>query len=110
MHKIITLSSIILASVLVGCEKTYPSKQQAQDACYEWAAKGTKAEGSVPNKNYYEGSYSNKIISYTYPSRICPVEEETNQVLGKLNRVVEDKKFDYYENKGEYKVVKTFRY
>ena len=100
-------TALLLLGTLTGC--SYASKQQAQDACYEWAEKGTKADGSVPNKYYNEGSDSNKLNSY-YPSRICEVEEETNQFLGKLNRVIEDKKFDYYENKGEYKVVKNFRY
>jgi len=106
MKQLITAS--LLLGTLTGC--SYASKQQAQDACYEWAAKGTIAEGSVPNKSYYEGSYSHKIISYTTPSRMCPVENETNQVLGKLNQVVEDGEYDYYENEGEYKVVKNFRY
>lgn len=79
-------------------------------ACKEWEANDVVVKGSSPNKYWYEGSYSNKINSYKRTSRQCGVEEETNQFLGKLNKVIEEGKFVYEGNEGEWKVVKNFRY
>ncbi len=70
MKKTILLSSIFLASVLVGCEQRYESKFQARKACYEWLE-------MKPN------------------IRNCYVEKETNQYLGRRKIKVDGITQDY---------------
>lgn len=73
MKKTIILSSIVLASVLVGCSK-YSSKEQAMNACTEWEAKAEV----IRYKSVIDGITENLFNS----NRTCFDAFWDNQVIG----------------------------
>ena len=111
MKKTLLLSSIFLASVLVGCGK-YQSQRQALVACNKWADKGerihfiryiSRAEG---DKDWYE------------TDRTCELEEVTSQILGNQGTFDNSERekegtligYEDFPKPSNLKVVKNFRY
>ena len=120
--------------------RKYPSLAQAENACNAWEGKGIEHEYQVElsdrekvneflklnpdglrlayKRNSYEEYVSRKeryvnVTRYkilSIFSRYCEEETDTNQYLGYINQVVERKKYDGLNNKGEYEIVKHFRY
>ena len=92
MRKRLSLS-LVLVLGLVGC---YPnlSMRRAKRACLIWEQEKTiiKVNGRIRTSRYCEG------------------EREASQVLGFLNKTIEDGKFKENSIEGEYKVVKVFKY
>ena len=88
----------------MGCN--YPSREQAELACYEWKEKGSNAVYTYPDLG------TKRPIS----SRWCREEKATNQFIGwasnKVARLIKDRKI---KEAGEvnwmnFEIVKHFRY
>ena len=110
MEKTILLSSVVLASVLVGCGK-YESRKQAEIACYEWRDKGERID--------YLMHWGTSDTSEMYVTdRTCKLEEATSQFLGfqgELSRKAREAEGErvFWRDKLEpinLKVVKNFSY
>ena len=97
MRKRLSLS-LVLVFGLVGCN-SYGSLYEAREACAEWEEK----EKTVELKRRYK-------VQRTIGSRYCLIEEETNQVLGFMNKTIENGNWKINDNEGEDEVVKRFKY
>ena len=121
MKKTLLLSSIFLASVLVGCGK-YASQKQAEVACKKWKDKGERI--------MYVNTFSAQVFPESYVTdRTCELEKETRQFLGyqgefdskarekeggsfspNLPQLFEDMESLHPPKPSNLKVVKNFRY
>jgi hypothetical protein len=80
----------------------YPSREQAFDACIEWAESG-------PYMTYIRDA-GDKWVKDRVIARQCDYEDATNQVLGYENKNVINGTWKEDVNEGRYKVIKNFRY
>ena len=111
MKKPNVLSLLLLTPILlVSCNSTYPSREQAQTACNEWKDKGkelTYTKQVKREKSYLDGGgYEMVEIKENEWNRFCTEEHVTRQFLGK--RVL----FNTSTSSGRftYKVAKNYRY
>ena len=102
----------------------YPSRIEAQDACYDWAEDGgdytsryippfegpkmedvMKAPVGMTMEEISEPFY----VTYSSPTRRCILEEETRQFLGRQTGM-KNAKYKFPEDIPPSKIVKRFRY
>ena len=110
IKKRILLSSVVLASVLVGCGK-YASREQAKIACDKWKDKGERIDYLV---HFSDSDTYEKYVT----DRACKLEEATSQFLGfqgefsRKQREVEGERSAYLDVPEliNLKVVKRFYY
>lgn len=108
MKKTILLSSVVLASVLVGCGK-YASREQAKIACDKWKDKGERIDYLV---HFNDSDTYEKYVT----DRTCKLEESANQFLGfqgelsRKQKEVEGERVSYRDapEPTNLKVVKNF--
>ena len=100
--RLTTLLSVLMLG-LIGCSTTYPSQRQAMDACREWEEGAREVPYDAP-------SHRGKGLTNHQWSRRCDVEEVTNQVLGSVNKTIEEIEWRRGTNEGTFEVVKNFRY
>ena len=108
MKKTILLSSVVLASVLVGCGK-YASREQAKIACDKWKYKGERIDYLV---HFNDSDTYEKYVT----DRTCKLEESANQFLGfqgelsRKQKEVEGERVSYRDapEPTNLKVVKNF--
>ena len=99
MKLLTALAPAVLIFGLMGCN-SYGSMNEAERACIEWS------KGGKPVRQVQELSNAALLIF----SRRCKIERETNQVLGFVNKMIEDGEWRAHYREGEFKIVKRFHF
>ena len=113
MWKIKLLGLVVLLMGVSGCERKFPSRVEAENACEEWDSKGEISDEDVRKGKWEmrEDGKSYFVYKKDRQARLCVEEKQTNQFLGYENPTILDRTWVREEGwmKGA-KVMKHFRY
>ena len=80
-YQYLRITAQLLTLPLLTCCGSYPSKMQAESACWEWRDRGGTVPVEIYSGNDYGETWSPDTVK-TFDLRDCKEETETRQFIG----------------------------